>query len=84
MSVYFQIRFYPNVSNSRTVVLLSDTELILKPVDMERGWVRVEELLSLFPSKLLSTQLTTNAWVVELMRTAPDTEWHEIRRLPVY
>jgi hypothetical protein len=86
MGIYFQTRFYPNMSDSGTYTVLSAMNRVLDYQDMERGWVRAEDLLRIFPDKVHSTDLSTNSWVVEYMWSTHElnTEPKEVRRLPVH
>ncbi len=84
MGIYFQTRFYPNMSDSSRYTVLAAMERILNFNDMERGWVKAEELLS--KGLVSSTELTTNSWLVEYMWASHEltTELKEVRRLPVH
>ena len=86
MGIYFQTRFYPNMSDSSRYTVLSAMDRILDYYDMERGWVKAEDLLRIYTDRVKSTDLTTNSWVVEYMWTTHElnTEMHEVRRLPVH
>lgn len=84
MGIYFQTRFYPNMSDSRRYTVLAAMDRILHFNDMERGWVKAEELLS--KGLVSSTDLTTNSWLVEYMWASHElnTNLREVRRLPVH
>ncbi len=86
MGIYFQTRFYPNMSDSSRYTVLGATDRILTYQDMERGWMRAEELLTTYRDKVSPTDLTTNSWVAEFMWSSHElnTELKEVRRLPVY
>ena len=85
MGIYFQTRFYPNMSDSSRYTVLSAMDRVLDYYDMERGWVKAEDLLRIYADRVKSTDLTTNSWVVEYMWTTHElnTEMREVRRLPV-
>lgn len=86
MGVYFQTRFYPNMSDTSRYTVLAAMGRILDYQDMERGWVRAEELLGTYRDKVSPTDLTTNSWIVEFMWSSHElnTELKEVRRLPVH
>jgi hypothetical protein len=80
MSIFFETRFYPNIHDSKTFIVLSSIDRILQFSDMERGWIKAEDLLRIHHEKVNSTQLTTNSWVVETLLSTQG----ETMRLPVY
>jgi hypothetical protein len=87
MGVYFQTRFYPNMSDTSRYTVLATVDRVLDFHDMERGWVRAEELLRVYKDKVAATDLTTNSWVVEFMTPTHEVDsvaLQEVRRLPVY
>jgi hypothetical protein len=86
MGIYFQTRFYPNMSDTSRYTVLSAMNRILDFHDMDRGWVRAEDLLQVYKDKVSSTDLTTNSWVVEYMWSTHELnmELTEVRRLPVH
>lgn len=86
MGIYFQTRFYPNMSDSSRYTVLAATDRIIDYHDMECGWVKTEELLRNFADRVRPTDLTTNSWVVEYMWTSHELneELREVRRLPVH
>jgi hypothetical protein len=86
MGIYFQTRFYPNMSDTSRYTVLAATNRILDFHDMDRGWVRAENLLQVYNDKVSPTDLTTNSWVVEYMWTTHELnmELKEVRRLPVH
>ncbi len=80
MGIFFETRFYPNISDSKTFIVLSSIDRILQFSDLERGWIKAEDLLRIYHEKVSSTQLTTNSWVVETLLSTQG----ETMRLPVY
>lgn len=86
MGFYFQTRFYPNMSESGNYKVLAAMNRIIDNADVERGWIRAEDLLRNFPEKVSSTDLTTNSWIVEYIWTTHEltTELKEGCRLPVH
>ena len=87
MGLFFQTRFYPNMSDPRRFVVLANTLGVLDFTDKERGWVRAEELICVFPRKVSSIDLTTNSWIVEIMETSHesgDASPSEVYRLPIH
>jgi len=86
MGIYFQTRFYPNMMDSSCYTVLAAMDRVLTYQDIERGWVRAEELLVTYRDKVSSTDLTTNSWIVEYMWSSYElnTELKEVRRLPVH
>lgn len=86
MGIYFQTRFYPNMSDSSRYTVLAAMDRIIDYHDMERGWVKAEELLRDFAGRVSPTDLTTNSWLVEYMWTSHEMneELREVRRLPVH
>ena len=86
MGIYFQTRFYPNMSDSSRFTVLSAMNRVIDYHDMERGWIKAEELLRTYGDRVSPTDLTTNSWIVEYMWTTHELteELREVRRLPVH
>jgi hypothetical protein len=87
MGIFFETRFYPNISDSKTYIVLSSIDRILQFDGMERGWIKAEDLLRICHKEVSPTQLTTNSWVVETLSTTlagAGAATAETIRLPVY
>ena len=86
MGIYFQTRFYPNMSDMSRYTVLGATNRILDAEDTDRGWVHAENLLQVYKDKVSPIDLTTNSWVVEYMWSTHELnrELTEVRCLPVH
>lgn len=86
MGIYYKTYYYKNIEDKNIFYVLAHTDRILDSGDIERGYVKKEDLFQYYSSQIKPEDITEKSYIVEYVLTTyePSSELQETRRLPVY